>query len=340
MRMVLAGVCTFALLLAGALPAWAGEEVEGQGWSLRLPDGFSEAMSVEGGGSFKVSSRFGNLPIDGIPEIKAYTVGGGAQPHGMLMVARVNVSREITTTDQLGLDKMDEFRGQLPTGCTIEATTVGAYQAIELRMTQDAWDGEMVSRVLTIACGDYIVVVMLMTDEGTFPNSGVMWADLKTSIDIDPPMNRVLLFGLLGIGALGAFVVLGRLGTRPTRETEDHTGRFRRFQDNPDGSGSTSASPFGPGAAPMKTGVRPQKLPSSRPVEGAGQPSVTGRPPVRAPAASGSQGPPAPPPGPARPAAPATRRATSSAVTRPPVPPMGARPGLRPTLPSSGQWGK
>ena len=73
MRSAATVLSIFACLLATAAPAFAGETVEGRGWSLDLPDGFVEMMSMEGGGRFNVSSRFSTLPIEGVPEIRPGT---------------------------------------------------------------------------------------------------------------------------------------------------------------------------------------------------------------------------------------------------------------------------
>ncbi len=321
-------LASFLILTSGLLfaaPAQAGEHVEGSGWELVVPDGFTEALSMEGGGKFDMSSRFGTLPIEGMPDIKAYTAGDPSRPNGVLVITKISLSKSVTTSDELGMKDIAKIRAQLPDGAVIDVASVGTYKAIELRFSSDDYD-DQTARILAIACGDYVVVVMLMTQDEAFPSASVLWDTMKASIEIDPPMNKFLLFGLIGIGALGSLFLLSRVGSRQVHDIPDHKGHWQ---------GAPSADPA-TGALedykPMQTGVRPKVLPSSKPRFE--DPAADG-----GPSAAPSL---APPPLPHNPGATrvSSNREASPAVTRPAVSAPPAPSGLRSTRPTSGQWGQ
>lgn len=322
---------TLVLILAWlgmtAAPAYAGERAEGHGWGFDLPPGFVETMSMEGA-SFNVSSRFGTLPVDGVPEMKAFVSGNPDDPKGVLIVSRIDLKESVLSTDELGMDRLHEVRDQLPAGARIEATNVGTWNAVEMVFIAEmGWD-VATTRMLVIAAGDYCVMIMLMTHDEMHPDSAVMWATLKSSIEIDPPMSKWLLFGLIGFGALGALWLLGRVNSRQVREIPDHSSRFKRADDVlPDGeSGGLAAH------TPMQTGVRPKVLPSSGPRFDATDPGThpgAGSPPPPPRATPPAMPPPMPAP-----------TATSPAVTRPPNAAPPGKAGLRPTRPTSGRWGQ
>ncbi|MDA1195023.1 MAG: hypothetical protein O2894_07535 [Planctomycetota bacterium] len=317
MRALIASLVLATGLVALAPLARAGERIVGSGWELTAPDGYVETLSMEGGGRFNVTSRFGTLPIKGVPEIKAYVAGDSSDPTGVLVVSRIDLSKSVTTAQGLGVDEAEAMRAQFPASFTVSATRVGAYEAVEASFPLDGIDDGNMSRTLVIACGDYVVAVMLITREELPGAAESTWASVKSSIKIDPPMNKWLLFGLIGLGALGAMWLLGRVGTRQAREIPEHAGRWHRFEEGP-----ASSRGVGVGAAPIKTGVRPQVLPSSRARFEDGPPGqgASGRP--------------------RRPEAAPARPASSSAAAPTPHDAPTARAGLRTTRPASGQWGK
>ncbi len=307
-RICLSALLCFALSLVIATPALAGEKIEGDGYEVRLPDGFKEMLSIENAGNMKVTSRFGNLPIDGMPEIKAYTIGNDMRPDGMVMLARINLTRSITSVEELGMNQIEKLKSRMPEGMTIQATKVGTYHAIEMSMVTEAYEGDRTARVLSIAAGDYVVVVMLDTSDQAFPNASQMWSTMTGTLKIEPGVNKLLLFGLVGVGGLLALFFLAKVGSRSTHDTPEYTGRFKRSEVGGE------AIDTGPGFAPREApqyGKRPKVL-SSRP----------------APASFASGGETAP-----------VRQPTSPAVTRPPAQASPGRPGLRATRPDSGHWG-
>lgn len=315
MRMLAAALSVLACLLATAAPAYA-ERIEGRGWEFDLPPGFVEALSMEGGGKFNVSSRFGTLPIEGVPEIKAYVSGDPNDPKGVLIVSRIDMRESVLTTDEMGMNRMQEVRSQMPEGAKISTTTVGKWNAVEMTFTTELDWKTMTTRTIVVAAGDYCIAIVLMTDDEAYPQSAAMWTTMRSTIDIDPPINKWLLFGLVGFGALGAMWLLGRVGSRQVNEIPDHEGRWRRHQDGIEDMGAVAAH------KPMQTGVRPKVLSAAAPRTGA-EDDLGGSAPGR--------------PAPRTMPAPA---ATDAAVTRPPVKTQSARPGLRSTRPASGRWGE
>jgi len=320
MRSALAGLLILACSVMLAAPAQAGEHIEGSGWELVLPDGFVEALSMEGGGKFNMASRFGTLPVEGVPEIKAFIAGDESMPSGVIVITKIALTKSVETSDELGMKDVDKIREQLPDDVSIAATTVGEYGAIEMRFGGDAMDDEQTSHVLAIACGDYVVVIMMMTQDEDYPSPDAMWSALKSTVKIDPPMNKLLLFGLIGFGAMGALWLLNRVGTRQVHNIPEHSGRFRGSPDSADlGSGALGGLEQ---YTPVKTGVRPSRLPSSRPkFEGeAGAPPPMGRP-MSAPAQAPSE----------PQAAPAAARSEAAKAQAP--------SGLRSTRRATGRWG-
>lgn len=302
-RICLSALLGLALSLVIATPALAGEKVDGDGYELRIPDGFKEMLSIESAGDIKVTSRFGNLPIDGVPEIKAYTIGSDMRPDGLIMLARVNLTRSITSVEELGMDQIEKLKASMPAGMTIQTTMVGKYHAIELTMASEAYEGNRTARVLSIAAGDYVVVVRMETSDEAFPDAAQMWGAMTGSLKIEPAMNKFLLFGLVGVGGLLALFLLAKVGSRPTHETPDYTGRFKRFQEG--GEELDTGPGFAPREAPQY-GKRPKVLTTRSASDGNAAP---------------------------------LRKPTSPAVTRPAAHSAPGRPGLRATRPDSGQWG-
>jgi hypothetical protein len=325
MRTALASLLVLTCGLLLAAPALAGEHVQGSGWELVIPDGFTEALSMEGGGKYDMSSRFSTLPIEGMPDLKAYTAGDPSRPDGVIVITKISLSKAVTTSDELGMKDVSKIRGRLPDNADIQAATVGGYQAIELRFKADDYDGGQTARILAIACGDYVVVIMMMTEDAALPSAKAQWSTMRSSIKIDPPMNKFLLFGLIGFGALGALIVLSRIGSRQVHDIPDHSGHWQG------GPNADAAPGMLKDYTPMQTGVRPTVLPSSKP-------RFEDGPTDDAPSGVPSLTPPALPPNPGAKRVSSNREA-SPAVTRPPVETPPAPSGLRSTRPASGEWG-
>lgn len=320
MRSAATVLSVLACLLASATPAFAGEAIDGRGWSLEVPDGFVEMMSMEGGGRFNVSSRFGTLPIEGVPEMKAYVAGDPSEPKGVLVVSRIDLTQEVLTADEMGMDRLHLVKDQMPEGARIEATTIGKWNAVEMSFVQEVDWESMTSRMIVIAAGDYCVAVVLMTNDEAFPQSAAMWTTMKSSIDVDPPINKWVLFALVGFGALGALWALGKFGSRQVRDIPDHESRWKRHQDGGVGDeiGAIAAH------KPMQTGVRPKVLPSSGPRFDPDDP--LGAPPLPPSVRALPKTTPAPTP-------------TDASVTRPTPESPAAPKGLRATRPASGRYG-
>jgi hypothetical protein len=310
-----------------AAPALADDKVEGDGYEFRLPPGFTEVMSMENSGSMRVKSTFGCLPVEGMPEMKAYMAGGGTSPDGVIVVARVNLSRKITTAGELGLDQMEKMKEQLPDGVDIHATTIGGCEAVEITLQQEDYNGSRTSRIASIAGGDYVVVLMMTTSDEAYSTSAMMWSSLTSSMKVEPGINKLLLFGIVGVAGLFGLWWLSRVSSRPTHEIPAVTGRFKR-----DG-----AAPTGPGLPPrdkLEVGKRPKVL-SSRPVMDAPEPGRLGMPAQSGAPSKVARGIGFADDGASTPC----RTATSPAVTRPAAVKQASRSGLRPTRPDGARWG-
>jgi len=307
-RPCLSALLVLALSIGLAGPALAGETIEGDGYQVRIPDGFTELMSIENTGNMHVTSRFGNLPMDGMPELKAYTRGDARHPDGLIILARVNLTRSITSARELGLGQIERMRERLPEGADVHATKVGSHDALEIRAPHESEDGDRTMHVLSVAAGDYVVVLSMDTSDETLGDSGALWQTMVASLEVEPGMNKLLLFGLIGLVGLLALFLLGKVGSRNTSATPDYTGRFKRFQEG--GIGTPDTTPGFPPREHAEYGRRPRVLPA-RPAPFAGD----------------------------APTAPA-RTPTSPAVTRPAPHATPPRPGLKATRPHTGRWGE
>ena len=330
-RLAVSILLSLSLSVALAAPALAGEKVEGDGYEFRLAPGFTEMMSMEGGGGMKMNMKasFGCLPVEGMPEMKAY-MAGGSQLSGMVMVARVNLTRKITTAGELGLDQIEKLKSQMPDGVDIRATKVGGCDAVEITVQQEDYSGDRTTRMVSIAGGDYVVVLLMTTSDEAFPNSTAMWSSMITSMKVEPGINKLLLFGIVGVAGLFGLWFLGRFKSRPTSDVPDYTGRFKK-------DGEVATGPGFPPREGVETGKRPKVL-ASRPEMGMPEPGrmstdpapAPARPPTGAPdggfASDGASAP--------------VRTPTSPAVTRPAPAEQQSRPGLRATRGESGRWGQ
>lgn len=312
-------LCTLLILgglVFAAAPAWAGERVDGHGWAVDVPDGFVETMSMESNSNFNVTPRFGSLPIERVHEMKAFVAGDASDPTGVLIVTRVDLLQPVRTSDDLGIEQWSKSQDDAPPGMQVTATTVGEWNAAEITFRAEQGAAPSTTHVLVVAAGNYCVTVMLTTRNDAFNSPDTTWAAVRGSLDVDPPLNKWVLFGLIGFGALGALWLLGRFGSRQVRDTPDHAGRWQR----PGDPHAASAELTGLAAhKPMETGVRPKVLPNSGPRFESDARDAT-RPP------------------PSRPMPPAVEKAP--AVTRPIPETPAAPPGLRTTRPASGQWGR
>lgn len=204
--MKLCASALLALLLLLALPALclAGETFEGDEYTITLPDGFTQALSMTGSGTMRIKSSMGMLPIDGIPETTVYTHGSADHPQGMVLICRANLKSgsEVKSLDALGMNKIDQLRARLPEGVDVRARKVGKYDAIEFVMEMEALGETVTARMATIACGDFVLTVMIQVQEGVLPSTAESWEQMLSSIKIEKNMSKVVLFGGVGLGAL------------------------------------------------------------------------------------------------------------------------------------------
>ncbi len=326
-RSTVLSLLTLALSLALATPAWAGEVVDGDGYEFKLPPGFTELMSMENNGTMRFKVNKSCMPIDGVPEVKAYVAGG--QMEGFLIAARMDLTRKVEKLADLGMDQSDKWQDDLPEGVTadVRPTTVGGRDAVEVTMHLEDFTGAKTMRVICVTGGDYMVMLMLMTSDEAFPNAATKWASMISSLKVEPGINKMLLFGLVGAAGLFGLMFLGRFKSRPTHDIPDYTGRFKKDGD----------APTGPGFPPrdsLEVGKRPKVLASRPPMGMAEQGGMDAPPPQRAPLSSAPGG------GFANDGAAApVRTPTSPAVTRPAPQAQNSRPGLRRTRPEGGRWG-
>jgi hypothetical protein len=300
MRHLLLAGAGLALLLLSAAPALADTLLEGDGYEIRIPAGFTEAMSMSGTGTMKIKSNMGMLPIDGVPETTVYTAGDMTNPRGSIIVARINLeSGSIDNLDDLGLDKMDAMRNQMPEGFQVIRRKVGGYDAVEMQMEMEMLDDVHDIHMVTIAGGDFLMVVMMDVVEDQFPDAAGMWSQMLGSLQLTSGVNKLLLYGGIGLGVVFLLFLLTKL-----------SGSARGYQEVTDWRQAPSMRevvPEGAQAAPAARPLPARTLPAGAP---AGLQATRGH------------GAPAPAPG------------ARGPITPPPAP----RAGLVPTLPPSGNW--
>ena len=221
------GVLTTALGIASA----AGM-VEGAGFRLRLPAGF-EAFEDEGGGDSPAPS-YDLLPGRAAredPSIRVFTAGSvGHKPGAVLLVVRIGLRAGMGPRTSRDLHaylldhvRVDETRfGRLMADGRIQLRNadVGACRGVE--MAHAGVDGplgpiEPPTRALAVVGEDFLMVMVLhVHDPEVFPPDET-WAQLRGSLEIDPPAafaRTALLYGGAAVALLIVLVLLVRLRAR------------------------------------------------------------------------------------------------------------------------------
>lgn len=264
---ILVLVAALTALLAG--PAFAGESLRENGYRLHVPHDFQVASDDQRAAGMRIRSRFGSMPVEGLPEIRAFFAGEADHPTARLSLARLDLKNPIRTHQDLGRRQISAMQARVPEGFEFEALQVGSYDAIQMEFSSQI-DGEpCTSRVLSVACGDYLIVVMLETADARYVNAGATWDTLLGSLEIVPRSRNLMLIGLLGLGALVLFGLLARLARMYASAGKEPAGRRAHVSDVvlPGGTrGSTSpASEIRPPrrAAPEREGLL-NTLPQNR----------------------------------------------------------------------------
>ena len=238
MKKPLISLFLMAAIVGAAAPAMAGDAVDGDGYRLALPAGFEEAVEIRASGDRRIRRRFGTMPIDGVPAVKSFVAGSHERPSARLVLSRMNLKRPVTSLSDLGLRQIEAMEARVPESFEFKATKVGAYEAIEMRFSSEI-DGEThSSRVLSVACGDYIFVAMLDTADARYVDADLTWDELVASIKIVPRRNRLILFGMIGLGVLGLCGLLAHLARR-------HVGGSKDPWNSPYGGAAEAALPGG-----------------------------------------------------------------------------------------------
>ncbi len=305
MRHVLYALLGLALLALAASPAWAAEVCEGDGYKVQIPAGFKEAMSMNGTGTMNIKSNIGCLPIDGMPETTIYIHGDMADPKASIIVARVNIKagHEIDSIDKMGMHELEAMKAQMPEGFEFKVRKVGTYDAVEMKMAMEMLDDEMTMRMVSVAGGDFVMVVMLQTTDEYFPAADSMWETMVSTMELSSGSNKLLLYGGIGLGVLVIIGVLAKFSSSGNRggyvEVTDWRNAVNQSNDPTGRPGRMEAMRTRPNQLPPNP--RPETPQQSEPAP-MGQPQPT------------------------------------PAGGRPSVEPPAGRPGLRPTLPPSGNW--
>lgn len=257
-----------ALMGVGARTVLAGDPVRANGYELRLPDGFDPVSTDGSSASERIRARFGSMPIEGTPDVKAYAAGSSLRPAATLLVGRLDLKNPIRTHQDLGRRQIEAMEARVPAGFEFSSLRVGTYDAIQMQFSSEIDGDAHTSRVLSVACGDYIVVMMLVTADERYGGAEATWDDLMTSLEIKSRRPDLLVVGLIGLGALllfGLLLRIARVGATADRqpgaprsshlsELNVPRGRGSRYAEGP---GATSTSEVrGPRqAAPAREGL-------------------------------------------------------------------------------------
>ena len=322
------------LLLVAATPAHA-EEVETDGFTVKIPPGYTKLLDSEagsGGFTFPMANAF----MSGEPDMKTYFKGSWPEPEAAIVAIYMPMKGDQTSISDAELGMAgDQLGAMLPQGFSMEKKTFqGEFEGIIIRCrledipTAHGIEGEL--RMATIACGDYAVFLGLVNfsaDAGT--SADMEWTRLLGSLDIDPPTDWTMILLIALSFSSGIIFIVKVLLKKPpqiryatdTGSTYAPRGTGGRSMDGlpvygqqPEPAGNT----FTPATAdlpPPNTPVPPpnQPLQPSGPRTGLEDPLAT--------------------PKPSTPRQPAPRPAPAPAST-----PDGPGSGLRSTLPASGRW--
>ena len=202
------------LVLVLAASADAGEVLSAEGYSIRLPAGFVQADQKRSLGGARIRGRFGSMPLDGSPTVRAYISGSPERPAAMLLLARLDLREPIRDHQELGLRQLQAMESSVENGFDFQQVQLGEYDAIQMEFASEV-DGEPhTTRVLTVACGHYLVVMMLETADPRFRGPADTWNDLRATLKIVPRLQRLITFGLIALSGLFLIWVLLRLSRR------------------------------------------------------------------------------------------------------------------------------
>ncbi|MDJ0973337.1 MAG: hypothetical protein QNJ98_02610 [Planctomycetota bacterium] len=327
--------CLLAFLLMLAAATAHAEEVETDGFTVKIPPGYTKLLDSEagtGGFTFPMANNF----MGGEPDMKTYFKGSWPEPDAAIVAIYMPMKGDQTSISdaELGIAG-DQLGAMLPQGFSMEKKTFqGEFEGIVIRCrledipTAHGIEGEF--RMATIACGDYAVFLGLVnfsSDAGA--TADMEWTRLLGSLDIHPPTDwMMILLIALSCSSVIIFFVKVLLKKPPqiryatdSGSTYAPRGTGGRTMDGlPDYGRPPEAEPapaFTPATAdlpPAHTPVPPPNRPQTEPGTGLGDPLAT----------------PAPAPQPAKPA---PRPQPTPAST-----PDAPGSGLRSTLPASGRW--
>jgi len=239
------------LAAAAANPALAGESLAEDGYRLRLPSGFQTASSGERAAGARIRSRFGSMPIDGSPTVRVFFAGPADHPTATLSVARLDMKSPVLTHKDLGRRQIAAMEARVPEGFEFSAFQVGRFDAIQMQFSSQVEGEGQTSRVLSVACGDYVVVVLLETADARYQGAGATWDEVVESLEIVPRSWNLMLMGLLGLGALLLISLLARVARVYTRAGRQSVTR----RTNP----SDLVMPGARGSGPPSSEIRPPR---------------------------------------------------------------------------------
>lgn len=214
-------VLVAALFGAAAAPALAGESLRENGYRVRVPDGFQVSSEDPRPAGTRIRSRFGSMPVEGVPEVRTFFVGPAEHPSARLSLARLDLTSPIRTHEDLGRRQITAMQARVPEGFEFSALQIGRHDAIGMEFSSQVAGEAVTTRVLSVACGDYLVVMLLETTDGRYQGAGATWDELIGSLEIVPRSQSLMLVGLVGLGGLllfGLLVRLARVYARTGRE--------------------------------------------------------------------------------------------------------------------------
>lgn len=326
--------CVFVLLLLLAAPPALAEEVETDGFTVRIPVGYRKMLDSEAGeGSF--TFPMADAFLSGEPDMKTYFKGSWPEPEAAIVAIYMPMKGDQSSISDAELGMAgDQLGAMLPQGFSMQKKTFqGEYEGIVIRCrledihTADGLEGEL--RMATIACGDYAVFLGLVNfGPDSSANADLEWTQLLGSLDIDPPTNWTMVLLIL-LSCSSGIVFIGRVLLKKPPQIRYGTGDGNAFPPRGTGGRIMDGLPtYGqePAPAPDFSTATSDLPPAHTPVPAPNVPTQPGGPlvPERREAPR-TERPAAPPP---RPQSPEPTPAT----------PAGPGSGLKSTLPPSGRW--